>query len=146
MGRAGYPPRNDMGYQESYVTERKFERLVRSIQELGESFFDDRLIEPVRIITLKRDIIADLSLKCEEGTEWFKAGEKFVYVVGERSGQRSLVGMFGAEARNSMRSYPEECFPSEEIFKGVSKIEDSKLENEYAIHEKFPWNRGALLK
>lgn len=107
-----------MGYQESYVYAPDFTRLVELFQKLGEAHFDDRLISPVEIITLKKDIRGNYAFMCRPDEEYyFPARTKFIYVVGERSGQCSTGIMFGSSPQpKGVLIIATECFPSEEIF------------------------------
>jgi hypothetical protein len=117
-----------MGYQESYVTiNGNVEELITLIQKLGKDHFEERFIEPVRIITLQHNITSkDEKYNVEYH---FNKGSKFIYVVGERSGQRSINNMFGDRCAEDIEIYFTEYFPSERIF----------AEEGFALHEEFRW-------
>jgi len=113
-----------MGYQESYVTiNGKVDELIPIIKTLGKDHFEYTMAEPVSIITLNKDI---------KGKYNYNKGSKFIYFVGERSGQRNINAMFGKlsdELLNSISIIFTECFPSDRIF----------TEEGFATHEEFVW-------
>ena len=128
-----------MGYQESYVTiNGDADELVSIIKKLGKKHFDYRNISPVDIITLQHDISGDCDMMCRPEQKYkFNKGSKFIYVVGERSGQRSVSSMFGEHGiencssnKNDIEIYFTECLPSDRIFG----------EEGFAVHEEFVWD------
>lgn len=129
-----------MGYQESYMrmkNSKDFDQLVKVIKDNGEECFD--LAEPVEIITLLKPITGTLEMQCQPNIKYkFKAGEKFIYVVGERSGQRSPYSFFEycnnrpQNILDDLEIYFTECFPSYEIF-------ENNNVSEMALHEEFVW-------
>lgn len=128
-----------MGYQESYVRMKNssdFELLVKVIQQNKKKSF--LLAEPVKIITLLKPISGNLGMQCKPEIDYsFEANEKFIYVTGERSGQRNAHSFFEAcqnipcSILNNLEIYFTECFPSQEIFEKNTKM---------AIHETFIWD------
>ena len=114
-----------MGYQESYVTiNGNIEELIPIIKKLGKSHFEFTMAYPVSIITLQKDVKGKLK---------FKKGDKFIYFVGERSGQRNLTAMFGKlpdELSNNINIIFTEYLPSDRIFD----------EEGFAIHDEFVWD------
>ena len=116
-----------MGYQESYVTiNGKIEELITLINKLGKEHFEYVMAYPVSIITLQKDIEDELKqLK-------FSKGSKFIYFVGERSGQRNINAMFGKlkdELSNNISIIFTEHMPSNRIF----------TEPDFATHDEFVW-------
>jgi hypothetical protein len=120
-----------MGYQESYIkmtNKKDFDQLVNVIKTNGKEAFD--MNPPVEIITLQKTI----DTECGR----FKKGEKFIYVVGERHGQRNSLNFFEyckdvpKEIVNNLNMFFTEYFPSEDIFENN---ETTKL----ALHEPFLW-------
>lgn len=120
-----------MGYQESYVKmedKSNFGELIKIIQDNGENAFD--MSPPVEIITLLK------SINTEQGR--FKKGERFVYVIGERSGQRNSFAFFEyckdvpKEIIDGLEIYFTEYFPSDDIFENNDKTK-------IALHEEFVW-------
>jgi len=113
-----------MGYQESYVTTNgNVDELITIIKKLGKNHFDYTMAKPVSIITLNKDI---------KGEYNYNKGSKFIYFVGERSGQRNTNDMFGKlpdELSNSISIIFTEYFPSDRIF----------TEEGFALHEEFVW-------
>ena len=64
-----------MGYQESYLTastEKRFNKILNRVKELGYDFYNEYGTYPVDIITFNK------------GNAWFKKGQKAIYFVGER--------------------------------------------------------------
>ena len=114
-----------MGYQESYVTiNGKVEELIPIIKSLGKSHFEYVMAYPVSNITLQKDVKGKLK---------FKKGDKFIYFVGERSGQRNINAMFGKlpdELSNNINIIFTEYLPSDRIFD----------EEGFAIHDDFIWD------
>jgi len=128
-----------MGYQESYITiNGNVDELISIIQKLGKNHFDYRNIMPVDIITLQQDISGDCDMMCRPEQKYkYNKGDKFIYVIGERSGQRSVSSMFGeygiencGRNKNDIEIYFTECFPSDRIFR----------EEGFATHEEFVWD------
>lgn len=129
-----------MGYQESYMRMRyskDFDQLVKIIKENGEESFD--LAMPVEIITLLKPITGTLDMQCQPDKKYkFNSGEKFIYVVGERSGQRNSYSFFEycnnrpQNILDDLEIYFTECFPSDDIFENNSKTK-------MALHEEFVW-------
>ena len=119
-----------MGYQESYVTiNGNVDELISIIQKLGKNHFDYTMAEPVSIITLNKDI---------KGEYKYNKGSKFIYFVGERSGQRNTNAMFGKlpnELSNSISIIFTEYFPSDRIF----------TEPGFAVHEEFVWEKNYVI-
>jgi len=113
-----------MGYQESYITiNGNVEKLISIIKKLGKNHFEFTMAEPVSIITLQKDI---------KGEYKYNKGSKFIYFVGERSGQRNINAMFGIlsnELSNNISIIFTEYFPSDRIF----------TEEGFAVHEEFVW-------
>ena len=113
-----------MGYQESYVTiNGNIDELISIIQKLGKNHFDYTMAEPVSIITLNKDI---------KGEYKYSKGDKFIYFVGERSGQRNINAMFGKlynGLSNNISIIFTEYFPRDRIF----------TEEGFAVHEEFVW-------
>ena len=113
-----------MGYQESYVTIKgNVDELISIIKKLGKNHFEYTMAEPVSIITLQKDI---------KGEYKYNKGDKFIYFVGERSGQRNTNAMFGKLSDgllNSISIIFTEYFPSDRIF----------TEEGFAVHEEFVW-------
>jgi len=114
-----------MGYQESYVTiNGNIEELIPIIKSLGESHFYYTMAYPRAFITLKKNI---------KGEYKFSKGDKFIYFVGERSGQRNVTAMFGKlpdELSNSIKIIYEENLPSDRIFN----------ESGFALVDDFVWD------
>ena len=82
-----------------------------------------RMSEPVSIITLNKDI---------KGEYKYNKGDKFIYFIGERSGQRNTNAMFGIlpnELSDSISIIFTEYFSSDRIF----------TEEGFAVHEEFVW-------
>lgn len=131
-----------MGYQESYIRmkdSKDFEKLVGIIRKNGKEKFESTI--PTRIITLLKPIKVNLSYMCQPKVNIeFKAGEKFIYVVGERYGQSCSQYFFedctkvDANIIDNLEIYFTECFPSYDIFENNHK-------NKMAIHEEFTWNK-----
>jgi len=120
-----------MGYQESYIktnSAKNFTKLINTIKLNTKTSFNMHI--PVEIITLLKSIDTDYGK--------FKKGEKFIYVVGERHGQRNSNNFFEycdnvpEVLFNNLEIYFTESFPSEDIFKNN---EMTKL----ALHEEFVW-------
>ncbi len=119
-----------MGYQESYMRMRNskdFDSLVEVIKSNGGDCFD--MSTPVSIITLLKPITTEY---------FFEPGEKFIYVVGDRSGQRSPKSFFEYCSKvpkhiiNNLEIYFTEYFPSYDIF-------EHNEETQMALHEPFVW-------
>jgi len=114
-----------MGYQESYVTMNgEVDELISIIKKLGKSHFEYAMAYPVSIITLQKNVKGKLK---------FKKGDKFIYFVGERSGQRNVTAMFGKlpdELSNNINIMFTEYLPSDRIFD----------EEGFAIHDEFIWD------
>lgn len=125
-----------MGYQESYVrmkNKKDFNKLVNIFRKVGKDFYEENGAKPVEIITLKKPIKGNLEYMCHpEKTYKFNAGEKFVYVAGERFLQRNSYNLFNEKIIEGVEIYFTECFPSDDIFKNNDKID-------MAIHEEFKW-------
>jgi hypothetical protein len=128
-----------MGYQESYMRMKDsndFNKLVEVIKKNGEDNF--LLAYPVCIITLLKPIKGNLEMQCQIGEYSFDSGEKFIYVVGERSGQRAAKFFFEdcksvpKNIIDNLEIYFTECFPSYDIFENNDKTQT-------AIHEEFVW-------
>ena len=122
-----------MGYQESYVTiNENIDELISIIKKLGKSHFEYVMAEPVCIITLNKYISGDCSMMCRPEQKYnISKGDKFIYFVGERSGQRSVSSLFGKH-NNKIEIYFTECFPSDRIFK----------EEGFATIEEFVWEEN----
>jgi len=127
-----------MGYQESYVTiNGEVDELITIIKKLGKSHFEFTMAEPVCIITLKQPISGNLDMMCHPEKKYkFNKGDKFVYFVGERSGQRSVGSMFGENGiencgrkKKDIEIYFTECLSSDRIF----------TEEGFALVEEFIW-------
>jgi len=127
-----------MGYQESYVTMNgEVNELISIIKKLGKSHFEYVMAEPVCIITLQQSISGNLDMMCRPEQKYkYNKGDKFVYFVGERSGQRSVGSMFGENGiencirnKSDVKIYFTECFPSDKIF----------TEEGFALVEEFIW-------
>lgn len=133
-----------MGYQESYVTastEKRFNKIVSRIKELGREFYDAYGTYPVDIITFTK------------AHDPFKKGQKAIYFVGERY----LQNYFG----DRLLGY------TDEFYEGMDEFEIDKHMDEFdkyhllkyytedidpegiwedagapvtAIHEPFPWD------
>ena len=116
-----------MGYQESYVTSGKmenFQKIIDRFRAIGKArLSNDIFIDPVLIITLKKQL---------PGTN-FEVGHKFVYVVGERSGQRDIVEMFDNQFPTDAFIIFTEEMPSESIFDDNSG---------WASKEPFDWGEN----
>lgn len=128
-----------MGYQESYMRMKNlkdFGQLIKTIKDNGEDSFD--LAFPVEIITLLKPITGTLDEQCQDGAYSFNPGEKFIYVVGERSGQRdpySFLECCNNKPQNildDLEIYFTECFPSYDIFENNDELQ-------MALHEEFKW-------
>lgn len=132
-----------MGYQESYVRmkdSKDFDKLVELIRKCGKDDF--MMATPVEIITLLKPIQGDLSEQCSPNEKFsFDKGEKFIYVVGERSHQSrsydffSLCGCHKCTPIDdyffeNLEIYFTECFPSYDIF-------ENNDTTHMATHEKF---------
>ncbi len=129
-----------MGYQESYIRMGKSTDFASLIDVIKTNKYESFILaKPVEIITLQKPISGNLEMQCNpDDTFSFDAGEKFIYVVGERSAQRSSPDFF-AGCKNVPRNiienleiYFAECFPSEDIFK-------NNIYTKLALHEKFCW-------
>nr|WP_308545288.1 hypothetical protein [uncultured Lachnoclostridium sp.] len=125
-----------MGHQESFIRMNKskdFNSLVALIRKKGEARFEEAT--PVEIITLNQPIKGNLLYQCDPSKYHFKTGERFIYISGERSGQRSAWDFFrnckGIDGLylEDLEIYFAECFPVEEIFNNPK----------YATHEDFTW-------
>jgi hypothetical protein len=114
-----------MGYQESYVTTedpQKFDALIEQVRAKGLGYWDGALfLRPVEIIELKKPIDA--------GHRKFPAGMRFIYVVGDRTYQRTSE-VFEAKSTGDVEVIFTELMPSKDIF-------DKQLG--LAKHEPFPW-------
>ncbi|WP_073272505.1 hypothetical protein [Anaerocolumna jejuensis] len=112
---------------------KDFNSLVSVIRMQGEARFEEAT--PVVVITLNKPIRGNLLYQCDPSKYHFKAGEQFVYISGERSGQRSAWDFFeNCEGIDDLyledlEIYFAECFPVEEIFENP----------EFATYEDFPW-------
>jgi len=130
-----------MGYQESYIkmkSSNDFEQLIKTIKNNGEEAFN--MATPVEIITLLKPIKGNLAMQCKPNKKYsFRSGEKFIYVVGERSGQRSAERFFEycknvpESIINDLEIYFTECFPSYDIFENNDKTQ-------MALHDEFLWS------
>jgi hypothetical protein len=102
---------------------------VKVIQTNSKESFDMHI--PVEIITLLKSI----NTECGR----FKKGEKFIYVVGERHGQRNSINFFEyckdvpKEIIDNLNIFFTEYFPSDDIF-------DNNETTKLVLHEEFPWN------
>lgn len=136
-----------MGYQESYVTtknKKDFEKLCNYFK-VNKLWSDDNdNISLVEIITLNKSIQGDYLRMCKPDVLYkFNKGTKFLYFVGERYEQKSILDLFDIDNINpfaeDMKWIREvkiiftECFPSYEIFgeNGYTAI---------ASHEEFKFN------
>jgi hypothetical protein len=129
-----------MGYQESYIKmkdSKDFDRLIETIKSNGKDVFD--MAVPVEIITLLKPIKGNLEQQCRPEKKYlFKPGEKFIYVIGERSGQRCSFDFFEycnnvpQDILDNLEMYFTECFPSNDIF-------ENNEETKIALHEEFSW-------
>lgn len=134
-----------MGYQESYIKmkdSKDFERLVEVIRRSGKKKFE--WTTPVRIITLLKPIKVNLwFMGYPKVNVKFEKGEKFIYVVGERHGQRCPSYFFeycknvDRNIIDNLEIYFTECFPSHDIFENNHKTN-------MAIHEEFTWNKKMI--
>lgn len=112
---------------------KDFNNLLAVIRKQGEARFEEAT--PVVVITLNKPIRGNLLYQCDPSEYHFKAGEQFIYISGERSGQRSAWDFFekceGIDDLylEDLEIYFAECFPVEEIFENPK----------YATHEDFPW-------
>jgi len=147
-----------MGYQESFVTAPDFDALLARIRTLGKRHFVNAWMDVVGIITLKRDIVVNLEqgtlalvmlaealsgitgtdvaspVAAGHGTQEFKAGTRFVFVVGERHWQ-----IHGKVSLGNHELYFAEEFPSE-IFAASKPCPDQiRSENEFTIQEGWKW-------
>ena len=125
-----------MGHQESFIrmkNSKDFNNLLTIIRKQGEARFEEAT--PVEIITLNKPIRGNLLYQYDPSKYHFKAGERFIYISGERSGQRSAWDFFeNCEGiaylyLADLEIYFAECFPVEEIFENP----------ELATHEDFTW-------
>lgn len=125
-----------MGHQESFIRMREskdFNGLLQCIRKQGEARFEEAT--PVEIITLNKSIKGNLLYQCDPSQYHFKAGERFIYISGERSGQHSAEDFFKGckgidnQYLEDLEIYFAECFPVEEIFENPK----------YATHEDFTW-------
>lgn len=125
-----------MGHQESFIRMDKskdFNNLLTTIRMQGFARFEEAT--PVEIITLNKPIKGNLLYQCDPSRYHFKEGERFIYISGERSGQRSACDFFrNCEGIDDLyledlEIYFAECFPVEEIFSNPK----------YATHEDFTW-------
>lgn len=123
-----------MAYQESYLKMRDnngFDKLVKCIKDYGKNGFE--CSKPVEIITLKKPITTEANLK-------FCKGTKFIYVVGERYGQRSAESFFECcedvpkQILDNLEIYFTESFPSDDMFENNERTKIAK-------HEEFIWGR-----
>ena len=136
-----------MGYQESFFRmkrDKDFDKLVECIKGYGRDNFAGGT--PVEIITLLKPIKGDLKMQCHEEKQYsFKAGKKFIYVVGERYNQRCSSDFFETcknvplDILKDLEIYFTECFPSDDIFENN---ETAKM----ATHEEFIWNDDKEVK
>lgn len=84
-----------MGHQESFIRMREskdFSNLLATIRMQGEARFEEAT--PVEIITLSKSIKGNLMYQCDPSQYHFKAGERFIYISGERSGQHCAEDFF----------------------------------------------------
>lgn len=144
-----------MGYQESYVTvkdQSKFKLLVELVKQLDNTdFFEDRLVSPTSIITLKKDIegqepldigYEELLQRMREGKNYqkkfkYSAGTKFIYFSGDRTYQRSTKKLFGKHLIAGTKVHYTEDFPKEvlKVDKKKMKKPVDRWENDYTICE-----------
>ena len=125
-----------MGYQESYVTMNgEVDELISIIKKLGKSHFEYVMAEPVCIVILQQSISGDCDMMCRPEQKYkYNKGDKFVYFVGERSGQRSVRDMFGIltdELSNNISIIFTEGKHSVRIFS----------ETGFALVEEFIWEK-----
>lgn len=107
-----------MGYQESYLTastEKRFNKILKRIKELGYDYYKSYGTFPVDIITFNKR------------NEFFNKGQKAVYFVGERFLQR--------EVGHLLRYGNPDDFP-DEMWDTDSDIED-KLWKEFDECDKY---------
>ena len=112
---------------------KDFIALVATIVKQGEACFGEAT--PVRIITLNKPIKGNLMYQCDPSKYHFNVGERFIYISGERSGQRSAEDFF-EDCEDiedlyleDLEIYLEGCFPTKKIFDNPK----------YAEHEDFTW-------
>lgn len=138
-----------MGYQESFIyvkDDKNFDRLVELVRKQAATWENWRDIEAVEILELNKNITISLEEMCmPDRRKMFKKGKKFILVVGERSGQRSIYRMFGnAFVRGSKDFIPDvdiifaECFADTGIFEKRQDIAtitpfDFKMDTEYHV-------------
>ena len=138
-----------MGYQEVLVEYVNFKRLVEVFNLLGKDHFNERGIVVLSVITTKKRIIVvnDWLIR----TEYiYPPGWKFIHLGGDRGDVRDMESMITDRYReirnfmhrdpNKINCIPAELFNTEEIF-NLPDVEGpvDRIENDYAIHEPFPW-------
>ena len=126
-----------MGYQESlvYPIDKDIQHLISTIKALGKPFFEEKGITPVTIVTLKKKLKINLGYMCDPSTNiQFKAGDKFICFVGERSGQRGQHCMFEDKLDREVNILFTGCFPDSLMFKPNNSI---------AEETDFTWDKNA---
>lgn len=130
-----------MGHQESYIRmedSKDFDMLVKTIQDNGIEKFV--FAEPVMTITLLKTVPLDLSVWGDKSKRKFNAGEKFIYVVGERQGQRGVKAFF-----ENCKDVPNKIIEEAEIifeeYLPTDKILDKM--SGFAKIEPFVWTKKA---
>ncbi len=137
-----------MGTQASFIrmaNSKDFDRLLKYIRNQGKNKFDpdttefEPWIEIHSVVTLLQPIKGNLGYMCMPYEKYsFPVGERFLYVYGERSMQRSSYDFFEKCNRvpeiylERLEIYFAQCFPADRIFpqRGKSKI---------ALVEPFKW-------
>lgn len=122
-----------MGYQESYVTastEKRFNKIVTRIKELGKDFYDSYGTYLVEIITFDKSHYP------------FKKGQKVIYFVGERYLQNEI----GCR----LLGYTNEFFKNmddHKMFKHLDEFEKYHLEKYYTedVEPKGIWEHAGVM-
>ena len=140
-----------MGYQESYLTastEKRFQKIVNRIKEVGYDYYDLYGTYPVEIITFNRN------------HNWFNKGQKAVYFIGERYLQDQIYRLLGSANLDNITvemcednpyleydiwkelgkydKYHAKVFFTEQVLpEGIWKDAGEPL---YVTHEQFDWN------
>jgi hypothetical protein len=135
-----------MGYQESFVWCDDFDWLINKVNELGENWFEERFVDVVEVVTLRDGLKFNLEQMCKPKiNKEFQAGTKFLWIVGDRSYQRCIIGENGLLGKNipkdkKIELYFIECI-SDKLFTDDKKwnfdSESFKYNNELKVASYF---------
>lgn len=139
-----------MGYQESYLTastEKRFNKIVNRVREIGKNYYDEYGTYPVEIITFHKK------------NEWFNKGQKAIYFVGERYLQKDLSRLlrYGNEDDFPNEMWADDPYTEYKLWKELEKCDkyhaqiifteyvdaegiwEDAGKPLYVTHEKFAW-------